>query len=266
MKLKKIIRFVRKQFENNSIPEKITIFGNTVYLQKNGPQFIDLAKNGIWEKETTEYIQKILRNGDVCLDIGANIGYFTLLFANYVGNTGKVFSFEPEPSNFKILKKNVSINDHNNVIIENLAVTEKLGTVDLYLSENADGQHRIYPSKAVSNNFVTVKAINLDKYFQDSYNLKKISLAKIDVEGSEFGVLKGMKNILEKNNIELILEFSPNQLREFGTDPLDLLDFLEHVGFKFFSFKKNSEIKELENLQNIVNQYEGTAENLLCKK
>ena len=67
-----------------------------MYLQKKGPQFLQLAKYGIYEKQTTEYFLENVSEGNVVLDIGANIGYFTLLFASSVGKGGKVFAFEPE--------------------------------------------------------------------------------------------------------------------------------------------------------------------------
>jgi len=165
MSFKKFLGKIVNKTDPTPIPEKCQVLGRTMYLQKKGPQFRQLAKYGIYENETTDYFLENVSEGDVVLDIGANIGYFTLLFASSVGKEGKVFSFEPEPSNFKILKKNAKINNFQNIIFENVAVSNSNGTIDLYLSEKAAGQHTIFKSKNVGENHISVKTIRLDDFF-----------------------------------------------------------------------------------------------------
>ena len=74
--------------------------------------------------EQTDFFKKNIKEGDIVLDLGAHIWYFTCLFAQLVGKSGKVFSFEPEPNNFKLLKKNVEVNGYNQVTIEQKAVSD----------------------------------------------------------------------------------------------------------------------------------------------
>ena len=268
MDFKKFLGKAVNKIESNPIPEKCQVFGRTMYLQKKGPQYRQLVKHGIYEKETTEYFLENVSRGDVVLDIGANIGYFTLLFASLVGKEGKVFSFEPEPSNFKILKKNVKTNDFQNVVFENVAVSDSMGTIELYLSEKAAGQHRIYKSKDVTENHIQVKAIRLDDFFNDNNLLEKISFIKIDAEGSEFGALKGMEKILSQNNtINLIMEFSPKQIRDYGADPIEQLEYLKNMKFDFYTIDKMKEKQhKFNDLRKIIKQFEGSSENLLCTK
>lgn len=216
------------------------IRGHKMYL---GPKdSLGLSINGIYEKLETELIKNEIKNGDVVLDIGANIGYYTLIFAKLVGNKGRVFAFEPEPFNFSLLEKNIEINNYKNVIIENTAVSDKNGEIKLYLSKKKTGMHRIYPSHLISSDFVNVKMISSDDYFHNHKYGKKISFLKIDVEGSELGVLRGMKEILENNpNIKILLEFIPSCVREFGAEPRNIIEFLikNKFNFSFINDEKN---------------------------
>jgi len=264
MKLKKTLKKILNKIDVQPIPEKTLVLGHTMYLQKKGPQFRELAKYGVWEEDETRYVQNKIVKGEYALDIGANIGYFTLLFASLVGDQGRVFSFEPEPSNFKILQKNISVNNYQNVMAENVAVTNFDGRVDLYLSEKAAGWHRIYSSKLASKNNIPVKAIKLDNYFKDINISEKISFIKIDVEGSEFGVLKGMASLLQEcKNLQIILEFSPEAIKDFGTEPIELLDYLEKYGFEFFSDFLTGKHKRMTEKSSILKQYQGKSQNIL---
>jgi len=98
-------------------------------------------------KLETEFIKNNIKKEDIVIDIGANIGYFTLLLSKQVGDKGKVFSFEVETENFKLLEKNVKENHIRNVMLENVAVSEKEGKIKLYLSNVQPGMHRFYSSK-----------------------------------------------------------------------------------------------------------------------
>ncbi len=100
---------------------------------------------GSLDQENQDYFNVLKQNihtGDTVVDIGANIGYYTLLMSNLVGNGGKVFAFEPEPKNFEILQKNLELNQIKNVIVEQKAVSEFSGIGFLELSSDS-GQHRI---------------------------------------------------------------------------------------------------------------------------
>ena len=83
--------------------------GHKMFLDKN--DILNLSINGIHEPFTTEIIKKEIKKDDIILDLGANIGYYTLIFAKLVGKKGRVFAFEPEPTNFTLLKKNIEINE-----------------------------------------------------------------------------------------------------------------------------------------------------------
>jgi len=116
----------------------------------------------------------------VVVDIGANIGYYTLIFARLVGEQGRVFAFEPDPANFSLLAKNVAVNNYHNVELIQKAVSDQTGNARLYLSPKSTVDHRIYSSND-NRKFIDVEAVRLDDYFLD--NNGKIDFIKMDIQG-----------------------------------------------------------------------------------
>jgi len=239
-----------------------------MYLKKPSFVSLNLIKNGIHEKTETEFVMSKIKVGDVVIDIGANIGYYTLIFAKLVGEQGKVFAFEPEPSNFYLLKKNVMTNKYNNVILEEKAVSNYDGQTKLFLSNSNAGAHRIYFSHRVTKNYVQVKVTTLDDYFKNHELKSRISFIKIDVEGAELGTLEGLKTLLETNKkIIIMIEFDPQQIKEFGSSSRDLLNFLDNQKFRFLFVDQNMhQIKKAEGIDFLLKKYEEskTATNLIC--
>ena len=194
--------------------------GHKMYLDEDDS--LRLSIFGVYEPSQTELIKQEVKEGDIVLDIGANIGYYTLIFAKMVGPSGKVYAFEPDPKNFLLLKKNVKINNYDNVVLINKAISDKAEKIKLYFSNNNKASHTIYGSEK-DTNFVAIDSIKLDDYFK--MNEQDISFVKIDVEGAEYKVLQGMKKLLEKskNNFKIITEFCPAWLKRGGIDPKSYL-------------------------------------------
>ena len=97
-----------------------------------------------WEKTTTEKFKEVVRQGDVILDLGANMGFFTLLAARLTGHQGRVYSFEPNPTNYGLLLKNLEINGYSNVTVIQKAISNHTGTEKLYISDEDIGNSTIY--------------------------------------------------------------------------------------------------------------------------
>lgn len=223
---------------------------------------LQLSINEIYEPLETNIIKNEIKNGDVVLDIGANIGYFTLLMANLVGINGRVFAFEPEPYNFDILHKNIQLNNYQNVIVEQKAVSKFDGVATLFLSKENTGMNRLNESKYCDRS-IQVKTMMLDSYFQNHELSDKIKFIKIDVEGSEFDVLQGMNHILNKNKkIKMLLEFIPDHIIEHENKPFEILDFLTNNGFDLFRLDE----KEKKIISSTKNEILTTSlgRNLLC--
>ena len=195
-----------------------------------------LFTTGTWEPEETKLVSNLLKEGNVFVDVGANIGYFTLLASAAVGKTGKVFAFEPEPNNYSLLQKNVKVNRCGNVNCERKAVTNADQLLELHLSDFNYGDHRIYQShddEGYNHGHERVRTqiqgVALDNYFSPG---TRIDLLKMDVQGAEYFALQGMKRLLNDNpHIILILEFWPHGLQQAGIQPTSLLQELADLGF-----------------------------------
>lgn len=247
------------------IPEFVYVDDNKIFLERKGTVSTTLFYTGIWEENETNLVKKEIQKDDIVLDIGAHIGYYTLLFAKLAGPGGKIFAFEPDRGNYNLLKKNIKENGYQNITIERMAVSDENGTTKLFLSENDSGHNRIYYGKYVSKNFDIIKKINLDDYFKNDSIAEKISFVKMDVEGSELGVLRGMKSILNKNNkLKILLEFSPSQMKEFGTEPSELLKLLKTYDFNFYRIKSNGVIPTTED--SLLKDQHDLMDTIFCKR
>lgn len=187
-----------------------------------------------WEPEETKLISGLLKEGDVFVDVGANVGYFTLVASEAVGMAGKVFAFEPEPGNFSLLQKNVQLNKCANVCCEQKAVVKANQSIQLYLSSFNYGDHRIFKSgddenynRGQQRQHIQVEGVALDTYFPPG---TRIDFIKMDVQGAEYFALQGMQRLLRENpNVRLIMEFWPHGLREAGVEPSALLDKMDEL-------------------------------------
>ena len=265
--------FVRK-VKNYSLSHLQTdyteVFGNKLFLSKKGLG-LTVSHYGTYEKSESKIMEEEIKVGNIVVDVGANIGLHTLNMARIVGNTGQVFAFEPDPSNFKILEKNVKVNNYQNIILEQKAVGDKHGRTTLYQSDNP-GMHRIFPQTKQAKGQVQVELTSLDKYFIDSNLADKINFIKIDVEGLEFSVLKGMKNILKNNKkIKMIFEFMPKNIMEACFTPIELLNYLTSYDLKLFcideSTKKLLYVSNNEEILKLCSSTNNTiSKNLFCEK
>jgi FkbM family methyltransferase len=254
-------------------PDYITIMNQKLYIDKFDTTVSEkmvVYKN--WEDFETKVFMKTLHPGDVVIDIGAHIGYYTLIAAKIVGNAGKVFAFEPNERNFKLLQKNVKENGYKNVVLINKAVTKKSGSIKLYINNQNTGDHRIYDSQD-NRKAVTVQTISLNDFFKNKNNLpfmKKVSLIKMDIQGSEVEALKGGLDLLKNNSqIKLITEFWPFGMNLNKTSAKEFLNLLETYKFKFYEINEKNNTLKLTQSQDVLKKYPETSDdytNLLCTK
>ena len=263
------IRKVKHYSLSNLQTDYAEVFGNKLFLSKKGLA-LSISHYGTYEELESKIMEEKIEMGNIVVDVGANIGLHTLNMARIVGSTGQVFAFEPDPSNFEILKKNVKINNYKNIILEQKAVGDKHGRTTLYQSDHP-GKHRIFPQTEQAKSQVQVELTNLDNYF-DSDMIDKINFIKIDVEGLEFSVLKGMKNILKNSKkIKILFEFMPENTMEVGFTPIELLNYLTSNDFKLYCMdNKTKKLLHVSNNEEIVKLCSTTdntiSRNLFCEK
>jgi len=229
-----------------------------------------LGNAGVWEPFETELILNEVRPGDVVLDIGANIGYYTLLLARQVGPQGQVLAFEPDPTNFALLQQNVAMNGYRNVVLSQQAVANRSGPARLYLSVSNLGDHRLYPS-AGGQPFVDVQTVALDQYL--ARYTGPVHLIKMDIQGAECAALEGMTALLHRQNqIKLFTEFWPAGLHRSGSEPARYLQALAELGFRLYEILDADLVLRRTDPQRLLADYlplpypEERHTNLLCIK
>ena len=193
---------------------------------------------GIWEPEETKFLEENLRPGMVFVDVGAHIGYYTVLASSLVGSTGKVFAFEPDPGNFAFLQRNVAVNHCQNVLANQKAVSASSGKSLLHRSSGNFGDHRTYEplgetvqQAGTKRSAVTVEAISLDDYF--AANPIGIDFLKMDIQGSEYDAFIGMRRTLQQNSaVTILTEFWPTGFKQADVLPSAFLNEVRACGFK----------------------------------
>jgi FkbM family methyltransferase len=200
-----------------------------------GPRLI---MNGIYEKGLTAYFRSLTAEIDTFVDVGANIGYYTVLFGKHLRRRGQVFAFEPDHTNFSLLQRNAQINwiDKTNIVLERLAVSDGSGTATIHRNiEKPANTSLLDPTdeERTFNAFESygVRRVSLDEYFRDRN--AKIDLIKIDVEGHEFAVLKGARATIAANpGLRLVFEWDPSRWERCGISAGEVLDLLEELDLR----------------------------------
>jgi FkbM family methyltransferase len=188
-----------------------------------------IAIDGCWEPETTELVKKLIRPNSFVVDVGANIGWFTLISAK---RASIVHAFEPETVNYSLLERSITINSFKNIVLRQLCISDYEGTAELHLSKYT-GRHSIIGS---GERKVVVPCTTLDRL----YPTETIDLLKIDVEGAEPEVILGAKQIIQEKRVKhVIMEWNP----KVWTGKRHLLDYFNifHVdGKTAFEFPDGS--------------------------
>lgn len=217
---------------------------------KNGDVlYVDLANavgRTIWargdyvtEPAIRRLIETNLEQGDVFFDVGANVGFFSLLAARVVGENGEVHSFEPLPELASLLRRTAAANRLNNLHVVEAAVGQRPGTAEMAVMKDSAYSHLVGGSAEAASDHggwrpVSVKTVSLDRYFEDTVR-KPLRLMKMDIEGAELEALDGARQLLsEPNAPDFICEVNADHLARFGHEPRDVFQRFESSGFAAF--------------------------------
>jgi len=179
-----------------------------------------------------EYRLPFLKDGDIAVDVGANIGFTTLLFGQLVGEKGEVYAFEPNPKVFSYLQYNVKMNNSKNVQLYNYACGER--SAELFLSDCGKSDTGNYLTKVECKE--RVKVITLD-HMLDCKVARNIKLLKVDTEGYEKFVFLGATRILQKT-VCVIFEGLREHYARFGYEMMAVVEILQGLGFEIYSYRK----------------------------
>ncbi len=184
-----------------------------------------INRYGYYEKGGTEAVQRLLRPGDTAVDVGANMGYYTMMMASLVGPGGRVLAFEPVGSVSRYLEESVKLNGFTNVELFAMC----LGAEDATLSFDRR-TYRLNVSGSQPDQEIQVP-VRLFDTMAAGLGIARLTLVKIDVEGAEMDVLQGMRHTVAEHRPHLILEIHPHMIAEFGHRTEELLSLLEAWGY-----------------------------------
>lgn len=192
---------------------------------------------GVWEPHISAFISSRLRLGDCFIDIGSNIGYYSLLTSRLVGQNGKVVAIEASPKIFDMLQNHISINKAVNIRAINKAVSNARSRVVVHHGKGSNiGSTSLLKSfDDTSIPDAEVDAAPLGELLL-SDEIAKARLIKIDVEGAEWLVIEGMHSVFQKlrENVEILMEVDSDQLEQFGKTFDDVLNELKKYGFNAY--------------------------------
>ena len=206
----------------------------------------------IWnkfEKDETDYMCKVLKKGDVFIDVGSNIGLFSLIASKIVGDKGKVICFEPSPLTYTRLKENVTINNFNNLDVRNLGLSDSIGELTFYVSNNGYDAWNSFSPSADNKLELSIKVpVSTLDFELNEIDKSKIKLVKIDVEGWEKFVLQGAKDFLINFNPIVMVEFTEQNTFNSGYPVHDIYDIMNSYGYTWYRLQKGELVLEEKKL------------------
>lgn len=231
------MRLTHAKKRNSSLIASFPGMGCTMLVDPT-TYFGEIYVRGEYEPQLVRYLKRSIRQSMVCIDVGANVGYFSLLMARLVGPRGRVFAFEPTTKTREVLKASADLNGYSHLTVEGLAVTDRVGNLefnvgpsgfDVYNSGGAVSHPHARP-QAFSTQ--VVPCTTLDDYCHE-WAVRNVDLVKIDVEGGELSVLKGMERLQGANpELRIVLEFADVTTNGFGYEARELGHWLQERGWR----------------------------------
>lgn len=227
-----------------------TIHGHKMYVDTNDHSLSPhLLLDGVWEQWVTKIFLDVVQMEAKVIDIGANVGYYSLLAARAIGAQGTLWCFEANPQMVNILFANLEINGYlDRAQVIGKAVFKESAKLEFYIYNNHLGSSSLYSNKLTAEPFhdktekIVVDAVTLDEFFEPG---TKIDLIKIDAEGAEPHILEGAQRIIFENpEIKIILEFIPLMLNITCGSAEIFFNKLVEMGFEIYRIEEDSTLRK----------------------
>jgi len=274
----RIVRSLRKEFTNFCFTRLI----QNVKSRKHRPFYIDeqglwfktkygffihsnlkdrileLDINAAWEEMESSFILDNLKDGDVFVDVGANIGYFSMLAARQ--KAGKVLAIEPTPKTYDMLNINIKYNMFTDVVETfNFALGSEIHTAKLVPSLGPKS-HMEYKTDNIHSHLSTidVKVTTLDNLIKDNKEITRVDFIKVDIEGAEYNFLLGARKTIEVFKPMILMEIEEQRLTKYNATAEKIFNFMEHLNYKYLSVtedliaKGSSYQEDLEKGRNFI--------------
>lgn len=220
-----------KPLIGNRLSVRVDGFDITASMEHH--HYLQALRRGDIESLMAHLFASVIRRGMVVLDIGAFVGWHTLLAARQVGEHGKVYAFEPDPHNYELLNENLRLNQVDSRVVRSLrAVSDKTGEQRLFLHGGDQSRRSLIPSGGVDNS-TSVTTVVLDEFLNRDL---QVDVIKMDIEGGEVNALRGMRETLARAapTLKLFVVCNPGSMQDAGESAESLLAELRRLDFSIF--------------------------------
>jgi FkbM family methyltransferase len=204
----------------------------------NDVMFRELYVNGLYQDDVLAALAALLRPGDVFWDVGANYGFMTIYVQSRFGGRVKCVAFEPNPIVIEELERNLALNDCKDVTVEATCVSDRIGEVAFYVSEDHSWNATMVTDFAAlhaQNVAIRVPSTTLDEY---SRHAPHPAVIKLDVEGAEHLVVSGGRELLRRAKIALVAEYNLESIASAGLSGDDYLQLFRELGYRIFLLRR----------------------------
>lgn len=227
---------------------KVLNFEMWIDLKDIGDLTPALLARGVYSPTMTQVVKDIIKPRMTCIDVGANIGYFTILMSKLAGT---VYAYEPELTNYNLLMKNLALNEVANVYPTFGAISNEWGVGTLKVSSKFYGNHCL--SKSTLGQSTDLDTLDA------TFSSKKVDFVKVAVQGAEMQVLEGMNETLKYNpNIVMAWLYLPGGLRRFDCEPVKFLKKFEERGLSLWDMDEKRKQVIPMNVTQILAKYRDT--------
>ncbi|MBN1451285.1 MAG: FkbM family methyltransferase [Anaerolineales bacterium] len=250
------------------IPDKIQIGPATLYLDPCDPVVSGALTLRVYELSEQALFAKYLHGDMTLVDIGANLGLYTIVSMHHLDAGGRIIAFEPYPQTYEILQKNVTLNQSNGracprVDTFNLAATPEPARLELRLNPENRADNRMYrgtyQGKVESWDSIPVEGRPVDDVLAEQ-GIQEVNFVKIDIQGYEQKAISGFRKTLARSqNVILLSEFWPKGLLESGGSPTEYLQMLIDLGFTLYTLNErpHGSITPLEDWEALIARLPG---------
>lgn len=198
-----------------------------------------------YDKRGILFIKQFLKEGYTFIDIGANIGCYSLIAAKYVGKKGRVICFEAIKETYNSLNENIKINNLENTYVFNNAIYNRNQKLTLHVANKYNsGMSSIHNHSSEAGITQQCEAITLDDFISKN-ETKRIDLIKIDIEGAEIYALQGMLNVIKQFKPTILIELSDSVLENTNINKTEIIKLLIDLGYTQHGIDKNGELISL---------------------
>ena len=262
------LRVITNWLIKKLIPKKVKIGKATLFLNPNDPVVSGAIFFNVYETTERKFIKSISFKGMKVLDIGANIGYYTALLSQEAGDNGLILALEPDLESYKYLSQSIRSLENNNVLSFPVAASNLSQRLPLYISKENRGDNRLYKNNQ-KRDCIIVDCLTIDE-LSTKTKIESFDLIKIDVQGYEPKVFKGMGNTIKSSrNLTILTEFWPKGIMEAGESPANFLRTLRKMKLKLFELKRNGSLVSLNQFRDneFIKRFSGRKyTNIVCKK